>query len=89
MAMPLFLSNASGRPRAAASGKRQSAASEDRTVVRKVQKCSTEAISTPSSGECGWTMVGPKEIMSMPGNFSPMIPHSSPAWMATISASRP
>ena len=32
--------------------------------VRNVQKRSTEAMSTFSSGECGWRMVGPKEIIS-------------------------
>ena len=34
-------------------------------------------------------MVGPMDIMSIPGNFSPMIPHSNPAWIASTVGSSP
>ena len=33
--------------------------------------------------------VGPIEIMSAPGSFSPSRPHSSPAWIALISGREP
>ena len=40
------------------------------------------SIETRSPGACGPWIVGPNEIMSIPGYFSPMMPHSSPAWIA-------
>ena len=49
---------------------REDQASASREARRSFQKFSTEAISTRSSGECGYWSVGPREIMSMPGNFS-------------------
>ena len=42
-----------------------------------------------SSGECTPSSVGPNDTMSMPGYFSPMMPHSSPAWTAFTSGSLP
>ena len=39
----------------------------------------TDSMCTRSSGECGNSITGPKEIMSIPGIFFPMMPHSRPA----------
>ena len=35
------------------------------------------------------SMVGPSETMSIPGHFSPMMPHSRPAWTALIAGCSP
>lgn len=48
-------------------------------VIKNVQNFSTDSIWTFSSGEWGFLMVGPNEIISMPGYFSPIMPHSNPA----------
>lgn len=56
---------------------------------RKFQNRSTVSIWIFSSGECTPSRVGPKESMSMPGYFSPMMPHSRPAWMAFTSGFLP
>ena len=44
---------------------------------------------TCSSGECAPVIVGPYETASMPGTFSPIMPHSRPAWMAATFGSLP
>ena len=54
-------------------------ASSASTALSSVQNFSTDGILTRSSGECGCSIQGPIEIMSIPGNFSPMMPHSRPA----------
>ena len=46
---------------------------------KNFQNLSTVSICIFSSGECTPSSVGPKETISIPGNFSPMMPHSSPA----------
>ena len=42
-----------------------------------------------SSGEWTAVIVGPNEIMSILGYFSPMRPHSRPAWTALTAGSLP
>ena len=60
-----------------------------RSAARKPQNRGTVSTKIFSSGECTAVRVGPNEIMSIPGYFSPMRPHSRPAWMALTSGSRP
>ena len=84
-AAPLNGSGASFR--AAASGADQGAFFN--MARRKFQNFSTESIWIFSSGECTPSSVGPKETISIPGIRSPMIPHSSPAWIAFTSGSLP
>src|SRR5512146_1800586 len=60
-----------------------------KTAFRYFQKSSTEDISTRSLGLCGLSICGPKEIICMPGYFSPMTPHSTPACMAMRRGSLP
>ena len=50
-----------------------------RISTRKSQNFFTVSIFTFSSGECGWRIVGPKEIISRWGYFCRKRPHSSPA----------
>src|SRR5512146_1030210 len=59
------------------------------TAFRYFQNSSTDVISTRSLGLCGLSICGPKEIICMPGYFSPMTPHSSPACMAISFGSLP
>ena len=56
---------------------------------RSFQKVSTVEICTRSFGLCGSTIVGPNEIICIPGYFSPITPHSKPACMAISFAGFP
>jgi len=60
-----------------------------RRVARKPQDRGTVSTKIFSSGECTEVMLGPNEIMSISGYFSPMRPHSRPAWTALTSGSLP
>ena len=53
--------------------------SEGISSSKNFQTASTEAISTRSLGEWGFLIVGPTEIISIPGIFSPMTAGSRPA----------
>ena len=63
--------------------------SRSRRPVRKAQNGSTDEIFCRSLGLCTSTICGPNEIICMPGCFSPITPHSSPACMATSSGVLP
>ena len=49
----------------------------------------TLATSSFSSGEWTPVIVGPNDTMWMPGYFSPMMPHSRPAWTAFTAGALP
>ncbi len=56
-------------------------------ATRKSHSFPMEGMFSFSSGEWGFFMVGPNEIISMPGYLEPITAHSRPAWMTSTNGS--